>query len=657
MEHPGHGESRFAVPAAMVYSRASHILSRYRPIAPKPSLPKTDTDPQSASSVTNDRCSKTSTSGEYTQPRRRSRKRVLDNSSAFKNTKRKPSVEIGCDPTRRHDQNSASIFTLPRMEGVHFSHGGEGSRTPLSVAASDMFASYQCVPASPMEPIESRAVFDGSASMQIAAKMFPVAILSDAGDASKLQYSGKGGIALPSSASESSSMISNLCSTTCSAYGDDSLQVQLIPALHFAEGSDSSSAPKTMRKNLVTLSLLPDTPLRECTPYAASSPNTTSLSRHAAALSMEALDDYSSGGMIQLSLSPTCGSAEQESYQSKTSFGAFAENRTATSEAVERIGLATAMEADSGASFHLAWAQYTARNGSSPPLIDASYLEQTYVASSDPVLLTDEQYQILWANVSFKKAIADRMSRRQQERGAYIDHLGVPTGLTCFTFRQPDFLAPRCRAVLWGFLKKMVFQKPSPNPEEELPVEDMDASDCRPIVPHPVRPVGSTICLECITEVNRLFPLPKTLDIAKEQMDQAALPCLISDGSNCVLWVNAAYKNMVGQQQQPPQNSVGFGVPEHLNGSSKQLAKDVSLVFLNDQPPVDAASFSGRARLHWFNVGDSWSITVPCHVKKMDDKENGSLLLWSFHVSAVDHLRGGLGMNESTFYGRSNEML
>jgi hypothetical protein len=48
-----------------------------------------------------------------------------------------------------------------------------------------------------------------------------------------------------------------------------------------------------------------------------------------------------------------------------------------------------------------------------------------------------------------------------QSTGQHIDPLGIPTQLAVLTF-QPRYSAAKCKAVLWGFLKKFIFQEVRP---------------------------------------------------------------------------------------------------------------------------------------------------------------------------------------------------
>lgn len=92
-----------------------------------------------------------------------------------------------------------------------------------------------------------------------------------------------------------------------------------------------------------------------------------------------------------------------------------------------------------------------------PKVIDLAYLEQVYSASSDPLMLTDENQVVMWYNPAFKRASSERNSRQGHAMSPYIDPLGVPTRLSVCVFEASP--SAKCRAVLWGFLKKFVTQE------------------------------------------------------------------------------------------------------------------------------------------------------------------------------------------------------
>ncbi|KAA8537861.1 hypothetical protein F0562_027559 [Nyssa sinensis] len=72
------------------------------------------------------------------------------------------------------------------------------------------------------------------------------------------------------------------------------------------------------------------------------------------------------------------------------------------------------------------------------------------------------------------------------------------------------------------------------------------------IAPQPVRPVGSSISVGCISEdpsLNSAKQVPRKPEEVEEEVESEALPAVVSDSNNKVRMANSAYKEMVGQPE------------------------------------------------------------------------------------------------------------
>jgi hypothetical protein len=309
------------------------------------------------------------------------------------------------------------------------------------------------------------------------------------------------------------------------------------------------------------------------------------------------------------------------------------------------------------------------RQAPNGPVVDWYYLDQVYATSSDAVMLTDEHNRILWSNLAFQRAATEKTSGKMQSTGPHIDPLGIPTQLAVLTF-QPRYSAAKCKAVLWGFLKKFIFQEVRPcfsdskglgelmfqaqlhEQSQDSRTVSFDASMAlkhivayegdlslglsphKVIAPQPVQAVGSTIRLECITKVNQLAsPITGTVEAFQDQLEKLLLPSVITDVTHKVCWVNTAYKQMVGQAEcawLSPRVGGNLELEVHLHNG---LAGDVSIVFAGEQPPVDAAEFSCHVHVQWTkNGGKNSTSVIPTDVIRLDAGSSGPFFVWKFNI-------------------------
>ncbi|KAL5717731.1 hypothetical protein ACHQM5_010701 [Ranunculus cassubicifolius] len=140
--------------------------------------------------------------------------------------------------------------------------------------------------------------------------------------------------------------------------------------------------------------------------------------------------------------------------------------------------------------------------------------------------------------------------------------------------------------------------------------------------PQPVRPVGSCVIVECVTdtgmedeEVLLTLGNSSTDEEKKMSLEKDTCPGFISDGLNRVWWTNEAYRNMVNQDR-------GHTGPEMV----WLVVKDENL------PLTTCEAFACRVRVQYTCPKEkSMLTTVPCDVWKM----KGGGFAWRLDVKAA----------------------
>ncbi|XP_057858138.1 uncharacterized protein LOC131067206 [Cryptomeria japonica] len=216
------------------------------------------------------------------------------------------------------------------------------------------------------------------------------------------------------------------------------------------------------------------------------------------------------------------------------------------------------------------------------PSVDFALLEHMYSESVDPLilLLDSDRKDVLWFNPAYirmVKAIEERNSN------AYQPLTMIPTPLACYIFKAASQGVINLKAILWGFVNKFnipgtasesnnetsinrehtlmsqassssahFMQRPPNDVMSGMPPTRESLSPVENVVirPQANRPVGSIINIEYIKEANQqISPLCKTMDDIHEQIERETFPAFISDSTNRVKRTNSAYKKMVGQPE------------------------------------------------------------------------------------------------------------
>jgi hypothetical protein len=475
-------------------SKTQHIMSRYRPIAPKPLAPKPEgtdpSDPQTSSSLSLDKGSSKLSGSKG----RRSRKRQTDSSSGSTRNTKKASVAapekrlIGTTskspvtPTsKRNEPGSPKEVTveltpiLSESVAPVFGPGGlqrfnestdRSGHSVLSLATRSLVNDENgiygvgenrlvklALPGDAglmMEmPLRETATENNdSAFMNRAAESSPVWRRGE-GSGSGMSnqrlagFSGGFGemfkglpraqVTMPDPRMQPLSSLPSR-ETDCTVMKSNEPQRGTFLPLPYASASyggesevcSADDVAESRRTNLVTLSLLPDTPLN-----GPESPSDSSFPSPLQAKSKSSLQNLSRHG-----LRFDCNNAASDQVEADTNLTMFStgewreeECRDSTtgkkeltssqkSEDTHSLGPVAArdfVERASGSTHATIHCPAGGdRQGLNVPVVDSYHLDQVYATSSDAVMLTDEQNRILWSNSAFRRAATEKTSGKMQ---------------------------------------------------------------------------------------------------------------------------------------------------------------------------------------------------------------------------------------------------
>lgn len=156
------------------------------------------------------------------------------------------------------------------------------------------------------------------------------------------------------------------------------------------------------------------------------------------------------------------------------------------------------------------------------------------------------------------------------------------------------------------------------------------------VAPQPLRPVGSSICVGCISEDPSLAPTvqspTKKPEEVEKEVESEALPAVISDSNNKVRLANSAYKEMVGQPVCTWLDSMETSDGQSGGSSSKRIGGEVMLHLSDSRVPVSSNGFSCWVRIEWETEGKKSSVTVFCDVIRLCCESKDYLFTWRFHT-------------------------
>ncbi|GAV56590.1 hypothetical protein CFOL_v3_00132 [Cephalotus follicularis] len=178
--------------------------------------------------------------------------------------------------------------------------------------------------------------------------------------------------------------------------------------------------------------------------------------------------------------------------------------------------------------------------------------------------------------------------------------------------------------------------------EKDLLQQLQGASTPNVITPLPVRPVGSSISVGCISEdprAVRTVQIPKKPEEVEDEVESEALPAVISDSNNKVRMANSAYKEMVGQPECSWLDAMVTGEGSPGGGSCRRINGEVMLHFFDSKVPVSSNGFSCWVRIEWGRDGMKRSINAFCDVIRLTCQSKDYLFSWRFHTSAREASR------------------
>lgn len=191
-----------------------------------------------------------------------------------------------------------------------------------------------------------------------------------------------------------------------------------------------------------------------------------------------------------------------------------------------------------------------------------------------------------------------------------------------------------------------------PSGEEAINVLDLNTKVCVPeerdllqqlqkpvsnnvITPQPVRPIGSTISVVCISEDLTLPPLartPKRPHEVEQDVESEAMPAVISDSNHRIRMANSAYKEMVGQPLCPWLDAMMVNGGDGRSPQCKRISGEVTLHLSDSIIPTSSNGFSCWVRIEWQSQQKKNCVNAFCDVMKLACESRDYLFTWRFHT-------------------------
>ncbi|KAL2318443.1 hypothetical protein Fmac_032319 [Flemingia macrophylla] len=156
------------------------------------------------------------------------------------------------------------------------------------------------------------------------------------------------------------------------------------------------------------------------------------------------------------------------------------------------------------------------------------------------------------------------------------------------------------------------------------------------ITPQPVRPIGSTISVVCISEDLTLPPVsqtPKKPHEVEEEVESEAMPTVISDSNHRIRMANSAYKEMVGQPVCPWLESMMMNSGDGRSLQCKRISGEIALHLSDSIIPTSSNGFSCWVRIEWQSQYNKKNcVNAFCDVIKLACESRDYLFTWRFHT-------------------------
>ncbi|KAK7383231.1 hypothetical protein VNO78_28905 [Psophocarpus tetragonolobus] len=153
------------------------------------------------------------------------------------------------------------------------------------------------------------------------------------------------------------------------------------------------------------------------------------------------------------------------------------------------------------------------------------------------------------------------------------------------------------------------------------------------IAPQPVRPIGSSISVVCISEDSTLPPAaqtPKKPHQVEQEVESETLPVVVSDSNHRIRMANSAYKEMMGQPLCPWLETTVNGGDGNLQ--CKRISGEVTLRLCDSNIPISSNGFSCWVRIEWQGQHKKNCVNAFCDVMKLSCESRDYLFTWRFHT-------------------------
>lgn len=148
------------------------------------------------------------------------------------------------------------------------------------------------------------------------------------------------------------------------------------------------------------------------------------------------------------------------------------------------------------------------------------------------------------------------------------------------------------------------------------------------MTPRPVKFVGSSVTVECVTDTwtdgISKYGLGCTDEERRMNLEKDTCPGFVSDGYGRVTWTNGAYRKMVGQGYEDEHHHDEHSRHQDQDEDQDQMMMMVWLVMKEGMPVttmLTCPAFTCRVRLQCYTNGNKEiksSLTLPCDVWRMD---------------------------------------
>ncbi|GFQ07626.1 hypothetical protein PHJA_002906700 [Phtheirospermum japonicum] len=144
------------------------------------------------------------------------------------------------------------------------------------------------------------------------------------------------------------------------------------------------------------------------------------------------------------------------------------------------------------------------------------------------------------------------------------------------------------------------------------------------ISPRPVRPVGSTVLVEKISDDLRRKRMPvKGAEEVEEIVEAEKVPTIVSDSNNKVRMCNSAYRELIGQPE--------CGWLDCAAGNQRRIGGEISLKFVHSKVQLSMHGFKCRVKIEWESKGIKKSVNAYCHGVKLACPAKDYQFLWRFY--------------------------